>query len=695
MGKDFGKFSNPVYNKRASTATLVREGASVDDYQRDIEVGAAYTGVAHDNPALNMEDDPQYQPIPAMTQSFMSYSKYRRSFDDSPKLEKKAPEKPRRIYTSNQLESEDFDDKTGKDGDHVTEDSQSAVSQHDTESTKGQIKTDESSPVYENVETNFIEKANMNETASEMTSGEIENDVSPKNEEPSRGFSSEYEDVLPTEDEHTYDIALQKSEKSGCIDVPSDDSQIYENLSISGEKENVDKAHTTVIDNEQISINGQNQSHIGINEQDESHSGTNKQDESHSGTNKRDDLQNEGCSDDSSSEKSDADHELQNSSQPTDPQIQESLYDESFVVPDKSGPSGIEIRKTEDLTEQNRTQETTHLENGSLEDVRETLQDQSIIVHDDSHAGNVESVDRSFEVDENLNISVSLISDPDGKSFDSASSFVSHELKSIEESSDPFEVSTSTENIKDETSISTNEKTEVTAKENLREEHSDIQENAEQTSSLAKTIKPDLNISFQDSSESEASDNEDEVRNEETSSNRTGERRESLTRKIAIDRGGISFDDSSTSSVSDASDVEDIKPTVNRRESITLGNPTFDPPNVNESLTFMPDETLDKSEQPRGLERRVSITLDDPLFAKDSEITSEPEVFPANGFQVIEAELQEKPIIENETVDKSPLQQRKVLKINIDIDNDDLDSDGVSADSEVDSNSDPDSSTEA
>lgn len=695
MGKDFGKFSNPVYNKRASTATLVREGASVDDYQRDIEVGAAYTGVAHDNPALNMEDDPQYQPIPAMTQSFMSYSKYRRSFDDSPKLEKKAPEKPRRIYTSNQLESEDFDDKTGKDGDHVTEDSQSAVSQHDTESTKGQIKTDESSPVYENVETNFIEKANMNETASEMTSGEIENDFSPKNEEPSRGFSSEYEDVLPTEDEHTYDIALQKSEKSGCIDVPSDDSQIYENLSISGEKENVDKAHTTVIDNEQISINGQNQSHIGINEQDESHSGTNKQDESHSGTNKRDDLQNEGCSDDSSSEKSDADHELQNSSQPTDPQIQESLYDESFVVPDKSGPSGIEIRKTEDLTEQNRTQETTHLENGSLEDVRETLQDQSIIVHDDSHAGNVESVDRSFEVDENLNISVSLISDPDGKSFDSASSFVSHELKSIEESSDPFEVSTSTENIKDETSISTNEKTEVTAKENLREEHSDIQENAEQTSSLAKTIKPDLNISFQDSSESEASDNEDEVRNEETSSNRTGERRESLTRKIAIDRGGISFDDSSTSSVSDASDVEDIKPTVNRRESITLGNPTFDPPNVNESLTFMPDETLDKSEQPRGLERRVSITLDDPLFAKDSEITSEPEVFPANGFQVIEAELQEKPIIENETVDKSPLQQRKVLKINIDIDNDDLDSDGVSADSEVDSNSDPDSSTEA
>jgi hypothetical protein len=642
------------------------------------------------------------------------------------------------------------------------------------------VNTKEKSAVYVNVKTDFIKKGSANKSDRDMTSEDLDNDVCPDHDKPPRGSLSEYEDVEPTEDEHTYETAIQKSGKSDPETLPADDSQIYENLSINGENETSNNSCATIIDKEENnSKNGQNQSdinitedsqshidineeddpHIGINEQDATYIGINETDESHIGihvpdeshidisetdnshiggsetdnsnfginkidelhldinkwdesnvsANKEGDTQEVG--DSLQKEMHRVDDDLQNSSKPADWQIQdsylESISNESFLVPGKPTLSGEEVIKTKvEISEQNVTQEAQCFDKESLEDVEEKLKDQSTAVHAGNHGDDLESVNAPFEIDGKLDTFAPSISDSDVKSFDSTSTFVTHGQMSIEELSDSFEVVSrefslgSIEDSNGEKNGSTSVDTDVAVIENLSKNYSDIKENNEQIPSLIQTTKPEVNISFQDSSNSEISGERDEAQNEVLSSERTGERRESETRKIALDHGEISFDDSSISSASGASDIEDKRPTVIRQESVTLDIPTFDSADLKSALSSMPGQTLDDPEQLYDLGRRTSVTLDYPIFKKDSDINPEQEVSPLDSFQVIEAEPLEQPNREESDVDdKSPIQQRKVLKINMSIDDDADDSDEASDDSETrssnNSNSDLDSSTEA
>lgn len=62
IGKDFGKFSNPVYSNSTSTATLTR----TDSFENEIHKMTVETRVSHDNP-VDLSDETEYQPMSRLT----------------------------------------------------------------------------------------------------------------------------------------------------------------------------------------------------------------------------------------------------------------------------------------------------------------------------------------------------------------------------------------------------------------------------------------------------------------------------------------------------------------------------------------------------------------------------------------------------------------------------------------------------
>lgn len=728
VGKDFSKFSNPAYNKRSSTATLVRENAAIDDdYRRDIEEGAAYTGVAHDNPALNMEDDPQYQPIPSLTHSMPIYDNYRRSFEDSPQLQKKAPEKPKRLYSSEHVPFEN-----GEEEDASTKGKKDATKK---------IESDDNKTLYENVE-NKTTKIKRKESLKSP------DDVTDQESLVGNGHMT-YEDVTPSEDDHLYETTItgstkasQKSESSTQPTIKSepqtqrsvesesstqptmeseseDEFPAYENVAFKDDDKSSVEENVGADSNHGVSLNALNHTSDSDDVTDDE---ATRSIEPTEPTNLGESFQIVSSASELIEEQPEEKTRHEAADQSTifisrDQSFPESFSSDSFVVLNES-----EAHESENEDEKKKTK-VEHIPQESnfeidLKDSPGKAEDTS----DDEHAPEVDvsehaqdaMADRSFDTDvDHLNISVSSISDPDVKSCDSAFSFVSHDLKSVDESSDSFEVisnelvHSSDGNVKANVNISAEPMTaEKTIDEVLKE--TNIVGNQDDETSLpsSKTIESEMMISHQDSNEMENSDKDEISSTEEKEilEELSNIRRESSTRKIALDHGTISFDDSASSSPSQSDDsdeeiVEVPKPSLVRRESITLDNPAFDSPNINISLKFTSDEMSDNPEPPRGLTRRKSITLDNPLFEKDSEISKEPESSPLDSFHVIEAEPLDEPISEeseNEAHDTPEVEltvpQKKVLKISMDIGNDD---DEGSSSPEEDSNSEPDSSTEA
>lgn len=738
VGKDFSKFSNPAYNKRSSTATLVRENAAIDDdYRRDIEEGAAYTGVAHDNPALNMEDDPQYQPIPSLTHSMPIYDNYRRSFEDSPQLQKKAPEKPKRLYSSEHVPFEN-----GEEEDASTKGKKDATKK---------IESDDNKTLYENVE-NKTTKIKRKESLKSP------DDVTDQESLVGNGHMT-YEDVTPSEDDHLYETTItgstkasqklesstqpniksepqtqptiksepqtQRSVESESSTQPSMESEsedefpAYENVAFKDDDKSSVEENVGADSNHGVSLNALNHTSDSDDVTDDE---ATRSIEPTEPTNLGESFQIVSSASELIEEQPEEKTRHEAADQSTifisrDQSFPESFSSDSFVVLNES-----EAHESENEDEKKKTK-VEHIPQESnfeidLKDSPGKAEDTS----DDEHAPEVDVsehaqdavADRSFDTDvDHLNISVSSISDPDVKSCDSAFSFVSHDLKSVDESSDSFEVisnelvHSSDGNVKANVNISAEPMTaEKTIDEVLKE--TNIVGNQDDETSLpsSKTIESEMMISHQDSNEMENSDKDEISSTEEKEilEELSNIRRESSTRKIALDHGTISFDDSASSSPSQSDDsdeeiVEVPKPSLVRRESITLDNPAFDSPNINISLKFTSDEMSDNPEPPRGLTRRKSITLDNPLFEKDSEISKEPESSPLDSFHVIEAEPLDEPISEeseNEAHDTPEVEltvpQKKVLKISMDIGNDD---DEGSSSPEEDSNSEPDSSTEA
>lgn len=726
VGKDFSKFSNPAYNKRSSTATLVRENAAIDDdYRRDIEEGAAYTGVAHDNPALNMEDDPQYQPIPSLTHSMPIYDNYRRSFEDSPQLQKKAPEKPKRLYSSEHVPVENGEEEDAKGKKDATK----------------KIESDDNKTLYENVE-NKTTKIKRKESLKSP------DDVTDQESLVGNGHMT-YEDVTPSEDDHLYETTItgstkasQKSESSTQPTIKSepqtqrsvesesstqpsmeseseDEFPAYENVAFKDDGKSSVEENVSADSSHGVSLYGSNHTSDSDDVTDDE---ATRSIEPTEPTNFGESFQIVSSASELIEEQPEEKTRHQASDQSTifksrDQSFPESFSSDSFVVLNES-----EAHESENEDEKKETK-VEHIPQESdfeidLKDSPGKAEDTS----DDEHAPEVDVsehaqdavADRSFDTDvDHLNISVSSISDPDVKSCDSAFSFVSHDLKSVDESSDSFEVisnelvHTSDGNVKANVNISAEPMTaEKTMSEVLKETNTVGNPDDENSLPLSKTIESKMMISYQDSNERENSDKDEISSTEEKEilEELSNIRRESSTRKIALDHGTISFDDSASSSPSQSDDsdeeiVEVPKPSLVRRESITLDNPAFDSPNINISLKFTSDEMSDNPEPPRGLTRRKSITLDNPLFEKDSEISKEPESSPLDSFHVIEAEPLDEPISEeseNEAHDtpevELPVPQKKVLKISMDIGNDD---DEGSSSPEEDSNSEPDSSTEA
>lgn len=728
VGKDFSKFSNPAYNKRSSTATLVRENAAIDDdYRRDIEEGAAYTGVAHDNPALNMEDDPQYQPIPSLTHSMPIYDNYRRSFEDSPQLQKKAPEKPKRLYSSEHVPFEN-----GEEEDASTKGKKDATKK---------IESDDNKTLYENVE-NKTTKIKRKESLKSP------DDVTDQESLVGNGHMT-YEDVTPSEDDHLYETTItgstkasQKSESSTQPTIKSepqtqrsvesesstqptmeseseDEFPAYENVAFKDDDKSSVEENVGADSNHGVSLNALNHTSDSDDVTDDE---ATRSIEPTEPTNLGESFQIVSSASELIEEQPEEKTRHEAADQSTifishDQSFPESFSSDSFVVLNES-----EAHESENEDEKKKTK-VEHIPQESnfeidLKDSPGKAEDTS----DDEHAPEVDvsehaqdaMADRSFDTDvDHLNISVSSISDPDVKSCDSAFSFVSHDLKSVDESSDSFEVisnelvHSSDGNVKANVNIPAEPMTaEKTIDEVLKE--TNIVGNQDDETSLpsSKTIESEMMISHQDSNEMENSDKDEISSTEEKEilEELSNIRRESSTRKIALDHGTISFDDSASSSPSQSDDsdeeiVEVPKPSLVRRESITLDNPAFDSPNINISLKFTSDEMSDNPEPPRGLTRRKSITLDNPLFEKDSEISKEPESSPLDSFHVIEAEPLDEPISEeseNEAHDTPEVEltvpQKKVLKISMDIGNDD---DEGSSSPEEDSNSEPDSSTEA
>eukprot|EP00105_Crassostrea_gigas_P021752 XP_011441006.1 PREDICTED: uncharacterized protein LOC105337799 isoform X2 [Crassostrea gigas] len=728
VGKDFSKFSNPAYNKRSSTATLVRENAAIDDdYRRDIEEGAAYTGVAHDNPALNMEDDPQYQPIPSLTHSMPIYDNYRRSFEDSPQLQKKAPEKPKRLYSSEHVPFEN-----GEEEDASTKGKKVATKK---------IESDDNKTLYENVE-NKTTKIKRKESLKSP------DDVTDQESLVGNGHMT-YEDVTPSEDDHLYETTItgstkasQKSESSTQPTIKSepqtqrsvesesstqpsmeseseDEFPAYENVAFKDDGKSSVEENVCADSSHGVSLYGPNHTSDSDDVTDDE---ATRSIEPTEPTNLGESFQIVSSASELIEEQPEEKTRHEAADQSTifisrDQSFPESFSSDSFVVLNES-----EAHESENEDEKKKTKvEHIPQESNSEIDLKNSpgkAEDTS----DDEHAPEVDVsehaqdavTDISFDTDvDHLNISVSSISDPDVKSCDSAFSFVSHDLKSVDESSDSFEVisnelvHSSDGNVKANVNISAEPMTaEKTTGEVLKE--TNIVGNPDDKNSLpsSKTIESEMMISHQDSNERENSDKDEISSTEEKEilEELSNIRRESSTRKIALDHGTISFDDSASSSPSQSDDsdeeiVEVPKPSLVRRESITLDNPAFDSPNINISLKFTSDEMSDNPEPPRGLTRRKSITLDNPLFEKDSEISKEPESSPLDSFHVIEAEPLDEPISEeseNEAHDTPEVEltvpQKKVLKISMDIGNDD---DEGSSSPEEDSNSEPDSSTEA
>lgn len=728
VGKDFSKFSNPAYNKRSSTATLVRENAAIDDdYRRDIEEGAAYTGVAHDNPALNMEDDPQYQPIPSLTHSMPIYDNYRRSFEDSPQLQKKAPEKPKRLYSSEHVPFEN-----GEEEDASTKGKKDATKK---------IESDDNKTLYENVE-NKTTKIKRKESLKSP------DDVTDQESLVGNGHMT-YEDVTPSEDDHLYETTItgstkasQKSESSTQPTIKSepqtqrsvesesstqptmeseseDEFPAYENVAFKDDDKSSVEENVGADSNHGVSLNALNHTSDSDDVTDDE---ATRSIEPTEPTNLGESFQIVSSASELIEEQPEEKTRHEAADQSTifishDQSFPESFSSDSFVVLNES-----EAHESENEDEKKKTK-VEHIPQESnfeidLKDSPGKAEDTS----DDEHAPEVDVsehaqdavADRSFDTDvDHLNISVSSISDPDVKSCDSAFSFVSHDLKSVDESSDSFEVisnelvHSSDGNVKAYVNISADPMTaEKTIDEVLKETNIVGNQDDENSLPSSKTIESEMMISHQDSNEMENSDKDEISSTEEKEilEELSNIRRESSTRKIALDHGTISFDDSASSSPSQSDDsdeeiVEVPKPSLVRRESITLDNPAFDSPNINISLKFTSDEMSDNPEPPRGLTRRKSITLDNPLFEKDSEISKEPESSPLDSFHVIEAEPLDEPISEeseNEAHDTPEVEltvpQKKVLKISMDIGNDD---DEGSSSPEEDSNSEPDSSTEA
>lgn len=728
VGKDFSKFSNPAYNKRSSTATLVRENAAIDDdYRRDIEEGAAYTGVAHDNPALNMEDDPQYQPIPSLTHSMPIYDNYRRSFEDSPQLQKKAPEKPKRLYSSEHVPFEN-----GEEEDASTKGKKDATKK---------IESDDNKTLYENVE-NKTTKIKRKESLKSP------DDVTDQESLVGNGHMT-YEDVTPSEDDHLYETTItgstkasQKSESSTQPTIKSepqtqrsvesesstqpsmeseseDEFPAYENVAFKDDDKSSVEENVGADSNHGVSLNALNHTSDSDDVTDDE---ATRSIEPTEPTNLGESFQIVSSASELIEEQPEEKTRHEAADQSTifisrDQSFPESFSSDSFVVLNES-----EAHESENEDEKKKTK-VEHIPQESnfeidLKDSPGKAEDTS----DDEHAPEVDVsehaqdavADRSFDTDvDHLNISVSSISDPDVKSCDSAFSFVSHDLKSVDESSDSFEVisnelvHSSDGNVKANVNISAEPMTaEKTIDEVLKETNIVGNQDDENSLPSSKTIESEMMISHQDSNEMENSDKDEISSTEEKEilEELSNIRRESSTRKIALDHGTISFDDSASSSPSQSDDsdeeiVEVPKPSLVRRESITLDNPAFDSPNINISLKFTSDEMSDNPEPPRGLTRRKSITLDNPLFEKDSEISKEPESSPLDSFHVIEAEPLDEPISEeseNEAHDTPEVEltvpQKKVLKISMDIGNDD---DEGSSSPEEDSNSEPDSSTEA
>lgn len=728
VGKDFSKFSNPAYNKRSSTATLVRENAAIDDdYRRDIEEGAAYTGVAHDNPALNMEDDPQYQPIPSLTHSMPIYDNYRRSFEDSPQLQKKAPEKPKRLYSSEHVPFEN-----GEEEDASTKGKKDATKK---------IESDDNKTLYENVE-NKTTKIKRKESLKSP------DDITDQESLVGKGHMT-YEDVTPSEDDHLYETTItgstkasQKSESSTQPTIKSepqtqrsvesesstqpsmeseseDEFPAYENVAFKDDDKSSVEENVGADSNHGVSLNASNHTSESDDVTDDE---ATRSIEPTEPTNLGESFQIVSSASELIEEQPEEKTRHEAADQSTifisrDQSFPESFSSDSFVVLNES-----EAHESENEDEKKETK-VEHIPQESnfeidLKDSPGKAEDTS----DDEHAPEVDVsehaqdavADRSFDTDvDHLNISVSSISDPDVKSCDSAFSFVSHDLKSVDESSDSFEVisnelvHSSDGNVKANVNISAEPMTaEKTIDEVLKETNIVGNQDDENSLPSSKTIESEMMISHQDSNEMENSDKDEISSTEEKEilEELSNIRRESSTRKIALDHGTISFDDSASSSPSQSDDsdeeiVEVPKPSLVRRESITLDNPAFDSPNINISLKFTSDEMSDNPEPPRGLTRRKSITLDNPLFEKDSEISKEPESSPLDSFHVIEAEPLDEPISEeseNEAHDTPEVEltvpQKKVLKISMDIGNDD---DEGSSSPEEDSNSEPDSSTEA
>lgn len=91
IGKDFGKFTNPAYNRKTSTATLTRP----DSFEKEIQKMASETCVSHDNP-VDLSDEQEYQPTAGLT--LLGSLGIREGLDDldSPEIKKRNNTRQRR-----------------------------------------------------------------------------------------------------------------------------------------------------------------------------------------------------------------------------------------------------------------------------------------------------------------------------------------------------------------------------------------------------------------------------------------------------------------------------------------------------------------------------------------------------------------------------------------------------------------------
>ena len=650
-----------------------------------------------------------------------TYANYRRSFEDSPKSEKRAPEKPKRMYSVEPQPDDNHEDEQNQSEEY--------------------LQGDESAN-YENVDYNIT-----NKTANQMT--QCQDDVTSDKEARPESTAPAYEDVLTAEEDHAYETTAQNSGQAVDLKASFDDSTLYENLTFKGDTETKGPEIAAVPSPERISDNPSVNPSVNPSDgecteerledssgtkdltdhvssfDDESSFDTNvisMHDESSSVDTHETSVHGESSSSHVHETLRPTDLEGEDNDRPAsghDRSLPESFSSDSFVILDNQDQNETDRgnKASGDNTEE---RQPDHIEDQQvdlfekLENDKLVLSNKRALAHDGEKSEEAVDVvaDRSFDLDvDHLNISVSSISDPDVKSVDSAFSIVSRGLNSVDETSDSFEVISHDfgQISQDDIKLFEDEHAEEAIPQNSKQEaETSVTTPADNViSPSSKPIKPDVIISEFNSSESDISDNDELTAGEEIENSRetSGDRRESVTRKITLDRGGISFEDSTSgsSSQSENSENEDVempKPNLARRESITLDNPVFDSPEVNISFKFTSSENSDKQELPRGLTRRKSITLDNPLFEKVPEMATStgPEVSPLDSFQVIESEPLDEPIseesedeVEEVPNSKLPVPQRKVLKITMDIGEEE----DSSRSSVEDSNSESDSSTEA